>query len=149
MLSSRTSRVETAVIPRLPLAPVLARSSLRTSLAIVFGKSCGDLVAGLGAKSGQHIVAQRLGLERDGVRTVAGDLAGEAVEHADVDGDLLTFTPAEGPGADDGGAAAKRGGSTVGDPDSSLAGARPLAYGVVDDLAQVDPLRTLHRSGWA
>src|SRR5215813_6065260 len=29
----------TSVMPRLPLAPVLARTSLRSSLAVVFGKS--------------------------------------------------------------------------------------------------------------
>src|SRR5688572_27965748 len=29
-----------SVMPRLPLAPVLARSSLRSSLALVFGWSC-------------------------------------------------------------------------------------------------------------
>src|SRR5882724_512142 len=41
MRACRPTRVA-EVMPRLPLAPVLARTSLRSSLALVFGKSCLD-----------------------------------------------------------------------------------------------------------
>ncbi len=65
--------------------------------------------------------AATAGLERDGVGAVAGDLAGQPVGHADVDGDLLARRGrASARGADHGGLAAQRGGAALGDPDPGL-----------------------------
>src|SRR6476661_5418037 len=117
MLSSRTSRVDTAVMrtPRLP---------------------------GRG-------VAQRLWLECDGIRAVAGDFAAEPVQHADVDGDLLAGSTTQRQGADDGGSAAQSGGAAVGHPDTGLAGVGPFPDCAVHDLAQVDLVGALYRAGRA
>jgi hypothetical protein len=51
--------------------------------------------ARMGAQAGQHVVAQRLWFEHQGVGSVAGDVTGQLVGGSDVEFDHLAVATAE------------------------------------------------------
>ncbi len=83
-------------------------------------------------------------LERDGIRAVAGDLAGESVRYAELDDYFLACAPAQGQWTHHGGLPAQGGRAPFGDPHRGLGTGRWIVDHAIDDFAQVHSFRPLH-----
>ena len=101
----------------------------------------------MGAQPGQHILAQRLWLEHDGVGPVAGNVTCQPVSGSDVEFDHLAIAAAQVPSTCGPSGAPQRGGPPVGDPHPGLPAGRRFSDRVGHDPAQVDVVGHRDRAG--